>query len=118
MKILCDVHISYKIVDFFNNKGIEAVHVNNILDKWHTTDQDICKYANENNYVVVSKDVDFRNSYFLQKTPKKLIRVNLGNITNSELIKIFNNNLALFEKIFDKERFYIEINKENIFVSS
>ncbi len=28
MKVLCDVHISYKIVRFFKKKGIEAIHVN------------------------------------------------------------------------------------------
>ena len=33
MKVLCDVHTSYKIVRFFNKKGIEAVHVNELSDR-------------------------------------------------------------------------------------
>ncbi len=38
MKVLCDVHISYKVVRFFKQKGVEAVHVNELPDKWFTKD--------------------------------------------------------------------------------
>jgi len=33
MKILCDVHISLKVAKFFQSKGIETEHVNQMLDK-------------------------------------------------------------------------------------
>ena len=116
MKILCDVHISYKLVKYLKNKAIEVQHLNAILDKWNTNDNDLCRYADENNYMIVSKDKDFRNSYFLQGKPKKLIKVNLGNITNDELIEIFDKNLSLFIDAFKKDRCYIELNKEHITV--
>jgi predicted nuclease of predicted toxin-antitoxin system len=47
MKILCDVHISYKVIAFLKRKGIQSVHVNNVLDKWYTKDIDICRYADQ-----------------------------------------------------------------------
>jgi predicted nuclease of predicted toxin-antitoxin system len=59
------------------------VHINQILQKWHTTDAEICKYADTRNLVVITKDGDFKNSHFINKTPKKIIRVVLGNISNS-----------------------------------
>ena len=71
MKILCDVHIAKKVVSYFQKEGIEALHVNDILDKWHTKDQAIANYADEHDFVVLTKDADFRNSYFIQGTPKK-----------------------------------------------
>ncbi len=37
-RILCDVHISFKVVKFFESKGYEAVHVNTILDSYYTKD--------------------------------------------------------------------------------
>jgi predicted nuclease of predicted toxin-antitoxin system len=114
MKVLCDVHISYKLVKFLNENGVEAIHVNDILDRWFTKDKDICKYADENDYVIITKDVDFRNSYFLQNTPKKLIRVTLGNIGNKELIEIFNKNLEEIKNKFESYHCYIEIGKGNI----
>ncbi len=114
MKILCDVHIPYRLVKFLNKNGVEAIHVNRILDKWYTKDSDICRYADENDYVVVTKDIDFRNSYFLNKTPKKLIKINLGNVTNQELIDIFDNYLDLLIEQFEADSRYIEVNKNNL----
>ncbi len=34
MKVLCDVHIARKVVRFFEKQGIDAIHVNDILDRW------------------------------------------------------------------------------------
>ncbi len=44
-RILCDVHIAYKVVRFFKNKGYEAIHVNDILDGFHTKDADFTLHS-------------------------------------------------------------------------
>lgn len=113
MKILCDVHLPYRLVNFLISKGIEAIHANQILNKWHTADADLSRYADENNYILITKDSDFRDSYFLKKTPRKLVRVTLGNISNDELIKSFESHLPLFEENYPKDYFYIEINEDS-----
>ncbi len=118
MKLLCDVHIPYRLVKFLNNRSITAIHVNRILAKWHTKDSEICRYADKHDYIVISKDTDFRNSHFLRHTPRKLIHVALGNIANSELIKIFDKNLELFRQQYKEDRCYIEISKEEITVNN
>ncbi len=95
MKFLCDVHIPLKLVKTLNNKGFEALHMKNILNGIYTKDEDISEFADRLDYIVVTKDSDFRNSFFIKGKPKKLIRVALGNISNNELIEIFNNNLIV-----------------------
>ena len=114
MKVLCDVHISYKLVTFLKSKGCEAIHVNAILDKWNTKDADICMYADNNDYIIISKDSDFRDSYFLRNTPQKLIRIILGNTSNEELLEIFETHFEEIKKCSAKKQFYIEIGMENI----
>jgi predicted nuclease of predicted toxin-antitoxin system len=114
MKFLCDVHISYKIVNYLIKLGFETIHVNTILKKWNTSDNDICKYADSHDHIVISKDSDFRDSYFVRKTPKKLIKINLGNISNQDLIDIFAKHIDAIEKLNYKSSFIIEIDKENI----
>lgn len=47
MRLLCDVHITYKLVNHLKNLGFEAIHVNQILDKSETKDSDICQYADD-----------------------------------------------------------------------
>ena len=114
MKFLCDVHIPYKLTKSLTKMGFESVHINTILNKWHTTDNEISQYANSNNMVVITKDSDFRDSFFVKKSPQKLIKVNLGNISNKELIKIFKENIDSIAKYNSKSRFLIEIDKYDI----
>ena len=117
MKFLCDVHISYKLVKSLEGLGYTCLHVNSILEKWLTKDEDLMRFADENSWILVSKDSDFKNSHFIKSSPKKLIKINLGNISNSELIEIFNSNHLKFKEIeHSHSQFLIEINKDSISV--
>lgn len=78
MKFLCDVHISYKLVNFLNSQGYLAIHVNSILEGSETKDSAISDYADEHDFILISKDADFKISYLIKKKPLKLIKVNLG----------------------------------------
>ncbi len=117
MKILCDVHISLKVAKFFQSKGIETEHVNQMLDKWFTKDNDICDYADKNNFTVLTKDKDFKDSHFIRQTPKKLIKVSLGNISTNSLILIFDKTLEQMKFLFTKDdKCYVEINQDDIII--
>lgn len=111
MKVICDVHLPKRLVTFFIENGIEAIHGSEILNGWRTRDSDFCKFADENNCVVITKDSDFRNSHFLQNTPLKLIKVNLGNISNDSLLTIFKERLPEIISALKSDRVIIEINK-------
>lgn len=84
MVFLCDMHISIKVVKFIERKGYRCIHVNTILDSWFSKDEDISNYVDKNEIILISKGVDFKNSHFLKKSPKKLIKINLGNISNKD----------------------------------
>jgi predicted nuclease of predicted toxin-antitoxin system len=114
MRFLCDVHITYKIVNFLCSFGFEAVHVNEILHKSQTKDSDICKYADLNDFIVITKDSDFRDSYFIKRTPKKLIKINLGNISNQNLIEILSENIKSIQSLNSKPNFLLEVDMDNI----
>jgi len=117
MKILCDVHIAIKVAKFLTSKNVETEHVNRILDKWNTKDEDICLYADKHDFIVLTKDADFKNSHFINNTPKKLIKINLGNISTQNLIDIFDRNLDKLKMYFEKNlSCYIEINNDKIIV--
>jgi predicted nuclease of predicted toxin-antitoxin system len=109
MKVLCDVHISYKVVRFFKQKGIEAVHVNELPDRWFTKDAVISRLADAEGFIVITKDMDFKNSHFLQNTPLRLIRIALGNISNQELLAIFETYFDDFQLHCSEPKCFIEI---------
>jgi predicted nuclease of predicted toxin-antitoxin system len=116
VKFLCDVHIPLRLSKRLAELGHQSEHVNWILEKWLTKDIDIIEHVDANGLVFITKDQDFRNSYLLTKKPKKLIKVNLGNISNNELIKSIE---TLIEQLIelDKENnsFMIEVNSNNYF---
>ena len=62
---------------------------------------------------MIPKDADFRDGFFLKKTPKKLIKVDLGNISNQELIDILDSHLSDIEKLLRRASFLIELGKDD-----
>jgi predicted nuclease of predicted toxin-antitoxin system len=70
-------------------------------------------YVDQNNMILISKDSDFKNSHFIKNSPKKLVKINLGNISNIELNTIIVN---IFPEIIKTNseacNFIIEINKD------
>lgn len=117
MKILCDVHIAIKVAKFLQSKGIETLHVNEILNKWNTKDSEIANYADINDFIVLTKDKDFKDSHFINQTPKLLIKVNLGNISANQLILIMDKSLEQLKLLFSSNRkCYVEINQNELIV--
>jgi len=108
-KVLCDVHIAFKVVRFFKDKGYEAIHVNDILDSYHTKDSDISKYADQNGFLVVSKDADFQNSHLLKNTPERLLKISLGNLSTKKLLVVLEQHLPTLVQHFSKGKCLIEI---------
>ncbi len=114
MKFLCDVHISYKLSGYLKTLGFEAVHVNEILNGSETKDSEICAYADREDFIVISKDSDFRDSFFINSTPKKLVKVNLGNISNRQLKEIFGSLRETLVKLNEKQNFLLVIDRDEV----
>lgn len=113
MKLLCDVHISYKVVRFLAGHADEAIHVNSILDKWDTADQVICAYADRHDFIVVSKDKDFKHSHLIGLSPKKLLLIALGNLSNEHLIRALNKAMKFIREENKKYAFFMELGSES-----
>jgi len=113
MKFLCDVHISFRLKNHLIELGFEALHINEVLDRWHTKDPDICAFADAHDLIVITKDADFRNSHLINQTPAKLIKVNLGNVSNSLLIEAFSQHINDIKKLDKHQGFLIELDAEH-----
>lgn len=69
----------------------ESRHVTEVgLDT--ATDAEIWLYAGEHDFVIVSKDSDFRQLAFLHGPPPKAIWVRLGNATTIEIYDALRDN--------------------------
>lgn len=119
MKFLCDVHIPIRLSKHIVQLGFECEHVNNILNKWNTKDEDMADFVDRHNVILITKDQDFRNSFLLHHTPNKLIKINLGNISNEELLEVFTRNIDEFNQIFQENKaFMVEVNTDGFLTVS
>lgn len=111
MKLLVDENISSKLVKFLVDDYPKSSHID-FLQMQGTTDTNIWEYAKKEDYIIVSKDNDFRQRAFLLGPPPKVIWLSVGNggtkiikdmvLKNTSEIKKFSENpseaLLILEK--------------------
>ena len=78
MKLLFDENLSPRLVGTLASVYQESQHVDNI-GLHGESDLAIWRYAKENDFVIVSKDDDFRQLSFLHGAPPKVIWLAVGN---------------------------------------
>ncbi len=79
MKLLFDGNLSPRLVAALASVYQESQHVENI-GLHGQTDLAIWRYATEHDFVIVSKDDDFRQLSFLHGAPPKVIWLAVGNV--------------------------------------
>jgi predicted nuclease of predicted toxin-antitoxin system len=110
MKFLVDTQLPRRLVARLQDAGHEAIHTLDLPLGNHTPDSIINELSVHEGYVVITKDVDFVNSFHLHRRPHKLLLISTGNIRNSELESLLLSNLESIAGSFDHFDF-IEINR-------
>lgn len=83
--------------------------------KNNTSDLEILQFMEETDYVLITKDKDFYDSFVLKHQPKKLILVRVGNIKIKDLKAIFENNFDKLLKLINyKDLVIVGIDKIDI----
>lgn len=113
MKFIVDAQLPKALSDFLNEKGLDSIHTLDFPEKNKTTDSQISKIANKEDRIVISKDIDFLESFLIKKEPRRLIIVRTGNIPNKQLIKIFAENLETILQM-SKRSNLLEISRNEI----
>ena len=75
MKFLVDMVLSPGTVDFLKNKGYNVIRVNEVFEGGRIDDKRIFKYARENNYCIITADLDFGEilAFSQSKNPSTII---------------------------------------------
>ncbi|MBD2393673.1 DUF5615 family PIN-like protein [Cyanobacterium aponinum FACHB-4101] len=113
MKFLIDAQLPKKLVSLFQDLKQEAIHTLDLPKQNTTQDEEINELSCQYQYIVVTKDRDFLDSFILRKKPYKLLLITTGNIKNSDLINILSNNLLEIITLFENH-YFIEVNQTQI----
>jgi predicted nuclease of predicted toxin-antitoxin system len=93
VKFLVDAQLPARLARFFAGAGHDVVHTSELPDGNRTSDARIAEVADDEGRVVVTKDRDFRDGHLLSGSPRRLLVVATGNITNAALLGLFEANL-------------------------
>ena len=115
MTFLIDAQITFKLAKYLQSKGIDAVHVMQLPLKDKTPDHEITKIADIQNRVVITKDKDFVNSFYIKRKPKKLLYISCGNLTNKELFTLIETNINKISEAF-KSNSFLELSSTHLII--
>jgi predicted nuclease of predicted toxin-antitoxin system len=73
--------------------------------------------ARDESRVVVTKDSDFVDSFFLRGEPEKLLFIATGNISNNDLIQLLRSNwMQLLSMLAQGD--FVELNRTSLLLHS
>lgn len=93
MKFLVDAQLPIRLARALTRRGHDARHTSELTGGNRSTDAAIATVADAEHRVVVSKDADFRASHLVQGTPRRLLVVAVGNMSNNDLLAVFDRHL-------------------------
>jgi len=93
VKFLIDTQLPPLLVEFLSKKGFDSVHTTNFENGHLLTDREIIELAKEQERIIVTKDSDFSEHFMIQGAPPKVLLTEFGNISNRELLSLFNTYL-------------------------
>jgi len=88
MKILLDANISWKLVNKLNPVFGECAHVDLIGINVPAEDVDIWNFAENNGYIIITKDNDFADLLDLNGFPPKVVLLRTGNNRSESLLEL------------------------------
>ena len=115
MKFLVDAQLPRRLAAWLRESGHDAVHTLDLPQGNRTTDRELAALAANEQRIVATKDADFVESYFVSRTPERLLLVTTGNISNADLVQLFQKNLPAIVTAFETGRF-VEIGRVNLVV--
>jgi len=115
VKFLIDAQLPARLARLLNGAGHDALHRSTLPGGNRMTDVRVVEVADGEGRVVVTKDRDFRDGHLLLGSPRRLLIVATGNITNAARMALFEANLdAIVAALGEAD--YVELGQEILVV--
>ena len=115
MKFLVDAQLPKKLALMFQYRGYDAIHTLDLPAKNFTKDSEINRISIREQRILITKDRDFIESFIVSNKPYKLLYVNTGNVTTTELIALFSEVFSMILEAFETSRM-IELTQTQMIV--
>jgi predicted nuclease of predicted toxin-antitoxin system len=102
VRLLFDQNLSRALIGALRDVLPDSHHVTDFgLDT--ATDQEIWEYARDHDFVITSKDSDFRQLAFLHGPPPKVVWLRVGNASTAAVLQILLDHVDTIETFATSE---------------
>jgi predicted nuclease of predicted toxin-antitoxin system len=115
MRFLVDAQLPRRLARLLAAANHDAVHTLDLPRRNLTPDDELLEICARANRILVSKDLEFADSFLLKREPSQLLLVSTGNITNKELENLFQTHLSKIADAFESCAF-IELDRSGMSV--
>jgi predicted nuclease of predicted toxin-antitoxin system len=114
MRFIVDTQLPPRLAGYLRSKGYDCIHTTYFENGHLLQDTEIIVIALEEDRTIISKDADFSDHYFLKGAPPKILLLQFGNISNSDLIEYFEKYLDYIVQAFERGSDYVQFSREGI----
>ena len=104
MRFLVDAQLPRSLAIWLAELGHDAIHTLNLAQGNRTTDAEIACLADQDERIVVTKDGDFVHGHIIHGSPKRLLLIATGSVSNRWLREVLSPSLVglviFFQVIF------------------
>ena len=111
MKLLFDENVSHKLVGRLASEYPDSAHVRTVGLRGAHDDQ-VWGHARTKEFVIVSKDTDFRERSYAEGFPPKVIWLDVGNAGTTALAELFqqeHQRIERFERLEESSLLILSI---------
>ena len=102
MKLLFDENLSYKLARRVEDPFPDSIHVRDVGLK-SSEDPLVWDYAQNNDFMIVSKDTDMHDLSLVLGNPPKVIWIRIGNCSTSEVEDILRRDFDVIKLFYEDE---------------
>ncbi len=115
MKLLVDVQLPIRLAELLAALDHDVIHTTDLARGNRSTDDEIARVADDEGRIVVTKDHDFLDGHLLKGSPRRLLLVSTGNISNDDLVALFLTVEHLITDSFERATL-VEVNRAAVIV--
>ena len=117
LKFLIDTQLPPRLATWIRNNSIEAKHTFDYPKGQFLSDSEIRKIAVNEDFIIVTKDTDFFEYFLIKGIPPKVLLLEVGNISNGDLIDLFEKYFPKIIEMFNNENASVVIQNYNRTIS-
>jgi predicted nuclease of predicted toxin-antitoxin system len=105
VKWLIDAQLPAHLSTWLRARGHDSIHTSQLPDGNRSTDAQVNRISRGEQRILVTKDADFVESFYVQQMPYKLLLISTGNISNTALEALFVVSIDDISAAFETAQF-------------